>query len=108
MKENGTYYIFYSSCGYADKCYSVGVARSKNFIGPYEKHPTPILFTRPQQTSKSWEGPGHCSVVKTLKGNFAIVYHAWPHGAIGTKRVMLVDHLTFENGWPKVGDGSPT
>lgn len=39
IKENGTYFIFYSSCGYADKCYSVGVARSKSFFGPYEKHP---------------------------------------------------------------------
>lgn len=47
-------------------------------------------------------------MLKTLKGNYAIVYHAWPHGQVGTKRVMLVDRLTFENGWPKVGDGSPT
>lgn len=52
--QNGTYYIFYSSCGYADKCYSVGVARSKSIGGPYEKHPTPILFTRPQMTTQSW------------------------------------------------------
>lgn len=44
--HNGTFYIFYSGCGYANKCYAVGVARSQNFFGPYEKHPTPILQTR--------------------------------------------------------------
>lgn len=78
--ENGEFFVFYSSCGYANKCYSVGVAKSKNFFGPYEKHPTPILHTRDPETDHSWEGPGHCSVVKSLKGNWAIVYHAWPHG----------------------------
>lgn len=93
--ENGMFYIFYSSCGYADDCYSVGVARSRDLLGPYEKYPTPILHTRSSQTANSWEGPGHCSVVKTLKGNYAIVYHAWPHGKVGSKRVLLVDRLVF-------------
>ena len=27
--ENGFYYLFYSACGYANKCYSVSVARAK-------------------------------------------------------------------------------
>jgi len=35
-------------------------------------------------------------------------YHAWPHGAIGTKRVMLLDKITFVGGWPKVGEGYPS
>jgi arabinan endo-1,5-alpha-L-arabinosidase len=67
------------------------------------------LHTRSPETNASWEGPGHCSVIKSLQGNWAIVYHAWPHGEIGkTKRIMLVDKLTFQNGWPVVGDGSPS
>ena len=35
-------------------------------------------------------------------------YHAWPHGKIGTKRLMLADRVTFKNGWPMVNDGSPS
>lgn len=38
-----------------------------------------------------------------------MVYHAWPHGEIGkTKRIILVDPVTFENGWPKVRQGYPS
>jgi hypothetical protein len=37
-----------------------------------------------------------------------MIYHAWPHGAIGTKRVMLLDTVTFAGGWPKVNDGNPS
>jgi hypothetical protein len=37
------------------------------------------------------------------------VYHAWPYGEIGkTKRIMLVDKLIFQNGWPVIGDGYPS
>jgi beta-xylosidase len=46
IEQDGEFFVFYSSCGYANTCYSVGVAKSKNFLGPYEKHPTPILHTR--------------------------------------------------------------
>lgn len=102
------YYLFYSSCGYANKCYSIGVARAKNLLGTYEKHPTPILFTNPNETSKSWEGPGHCSVLKTQTGKWAVVYHAWPHAQIDTKRVMLVDELKWVNNWPQINNGSPS
>jgi len=45
------------------------VARSTNALGPYTKYSNnPILKTRSPQTSKSWEGPGHCSVVKSPSG----------------------------------------
>lgn len=35
INENEYFYLFYSSCGYASLCYSVGVARSKDLLGPY-------------------------------------------------------------------------
>lgn len=92
VKEGEEYYLFYSGCGYANDCYSVGVAKSSNPLGPYTKNPAnPILRTRSPMTNKSWEGPGHCSVVKSPSGQWLMFYHAWPHGAIGTKRVMLLD-----------------
>lgn len=71
------------------------MARSKELLGPYEKYSKPILSVRTPETEKSWYSPGHCSVIRTKSGNFAIIYHAWPHNAIGTKRLMLIDQLTW-------------
>jgi len=32
------------------------------------------------------------------------VYHAWPHNAIGSKRLMLLDKIGWTNDkWPIVG-----
>ena len=53
------------------------------------------------------EGPGHCSVIKGVNGHWAIVYHAWPHNAIGTKRLMLLDEIKWTaDKWPYVGSPS--
>ncbi len=59
-------------------------------------------------TNKSWEGPGHCSVIKSPNNEWLMFYHAWPRGKINTKRVMLLDQVKFVNGWPEVNDGSPS
>lgn len=91
IKEGNYYYLFYSSCAYNNECYSVGVARSTNALGPYEKHPTPILHTRNPKTNQSWLGPGHCSVVRKTNGKWLMIYHAWPRNGLNTKRVMLLD-----------------
>ena len=109
VKHNDKYYLFYSGCGYANDCYAVGVAKADSPLGPYTKHANnPILKTRSPQTAKSWEGPGHCSVVQSPEGRWLMFYHAWPHGAIGTKRLMLLDEVSFKGDWPTVNDGSPS
>jgi beta-xylosidase len=59
-------------------------------------------------SSKSWEGPGHCSVVKSANDKWLMIYHAWPRGGIGTKRLMLLDEVKFVGEWPVVHDGSPS
>lgn len=87
----------------------MGVAKSTNALGPYTKNPNnPILKTRSPMDDKSWEGPGHCSVVKSPMGKWLMFYHAWPHGGVGTKRLMLLDQVSFVGGWAKVHDGSPS
>ena len=91
-EEGGWYYLFYSGCGYNRDCYAVGVARSKSALGPYEKYENnPILKTRIPKTSETWEGPGHCSIIKTKNNKTVAFYHGWPRGKIGTKRLMLLD-----------------
>ena len=62
------YYLFYSGDGFTSIGYSVGVARSKSLLGPYEKHKGTILHTDFNSYVKgentSFVGPGHCSVVE--------------------------------------------
>lgn len=87
----------------------MSVARSKTFLGGYEKYNKTILYTKEPEDTNSLEGPGHCSVVKGVNNNWAIVYHAWPNGAIGTKRLMMLDQVKWTSDkWPFVGSPSET
>jgi beta-xylosidase len=106
VKRSGYYFLFYSGNVY-DQRYRTGVARSTSLLGPYEKHGDPILGINSQ-----WVGPGHGSVVSIGDSDF-FVYHAWlndgsdgPIAASG--RQVLVDRITYADGWPSIGAGSPT
>ncbi len=116
VKYQDVYYLFYSAGGgYLDKTYSVWVARSEKLLGPYEKNDLAVLHTASPESNRSWEGPGHCSVLPvhgSTHDGYAIVYHAWWHGEVGPPfyRVMLTDTLTWRrsNGgvWPEVNNGT--
>ena len=73
IHRNGYYYLFYSGNFFASIYYAVGVARSKDILGPYEKHGGPginesILHTNYNEYSEgkntTFTSPGHCSVVE--------------------------------------------
>ncbi|MCY1046901.1 glycoside hydrolase family 43 protein [Corallococcus sp. bb12-1] len=98
VARGGYYYLFYSGNAYYNSTYAVGVARATSPLGPYTKLGAPILTT-----GGGWVGPGHNSVVTGPRGDTFMVYHAW-NGA-HTARVMLVDAITWPNGWPAVPEG---
>ena len=58
INKDGWYYLFYSANGYCGPSYAVGVARSKEPLGPYEKKGSPI-----RTSDLRFVGPGHCSVI---------------------------------------------
>jgi len=100
IKKGDWYYLFYSAHGYCGPAYAVGVARSKNPLGPYEKKAAPIL-----KTGKSWVGPGHCSVLRDghNPNQYVMIYHAWKDKEVcgNYHRLMLVDYVKWDaNGWP--------
>ena len=102
IKRNDYYYLFYSGHSYCDKTYAVGVARSKNPLGPYEKKGDPIL-----KTAGQWSGPGHCSVIEDHEnaGNFVMIYHAWFKENIcgKNKRLLVANYLKWTiTGWPEM------
>ncbi len=103
---NGWYYLFYSGSGYCGAEYAVGVARSINPLGPYEKKGDPI-----RKSDSRFIGPGHCSVIKTKDNKFAMIYHSWVDGEVCTPegRKLMVDYVSFnEQNWPQVENESIT
>jgi len=115
VKREGRYYMFYSGNVY-DHRYRTGVARATSITGPWEKKGPPILAN-----NASWVGPGHGSVVRVPhvlpnpsgEALDYFVYHAWQNAGNGTAvtakgRMVLVDRITWKDGWPSIGDGTPT
>lgn len=103
---NGSYFLFYSGNGFGSD-YAVGVARAESLLGPYVKHGEPICAQ-----NAIFNNPGHCSVVDTGNGVFAMVYHAYL-GADRSARHMMLDAIQWswteaEGLWPFVAGGSPS
>jgi beta-xylosidase len=99
------YYLFYSGNGYWNK-YAVGIARSKSALGPYKKHPKPVM-----QSSSIFAAPGHCSVVQMPKsGTHVMIYHAYrrPNVGDGHPRFLMVDKVIWKNGWPTIKGRIPS
>jgi arabinan endo-1,5-alpha-L-arabinosidase len=115
--RNGFYYLFYSG----DNCwqsstYAVMVARSKSPTGPFEKmaqvenKPNSIIL----QYSNTWHAPGQNSVISDASGQDWLFYHAvdsknpYLPGTNTHRRPMLMDPITYENGWPQVRGNTPS
>jgi arabinan endo-1,5-alpha-L-arabinosidase len=114
VRRGGYYYLFFSgdNCCGPNIHYAALVARSRNATGPFEVMPVRrgVVLER----SGRWVGPGHNSVVTDAGGTDWIVYHAVdvrqsrtrPEDEVNTRRVMLIDRLVWENGWPRVAGPS--
>jgi arabinan endo-1,5-alpha-L-arabinosidase len=114
IRHGGNYYLFYSgdNCCGPKANYAVMVARSKSATGPFE--------TLEQATGKPhsiilekrghWIAPGHNSIITDAAGQDWIVYHAVDvrrprekaTDELNTRRVMLIDRITWRNGWPVI------
>ncbi len=99
-------YMFYSGNVY-DNRYRTGVARAATMAGPWEKLGPPILGI-----NERWVGPGHGTVLQ-VEGADYFFYHAWTNAGNGTHlqsegRHGLLDRIQWEDGWPRISDGSPS
>lgn len=108
VKHNGFYYLFFASGKYCEDSYAEGVAKSKNFWGPYDKMKVPILSSGIVGNSASnggkLVGPGHASIARNHNDidDFWIVYHA----SVGENcdRYPFINQLEFTQSgkWPYV------
>jgi arabinan endo-1,5-alpha-L-arabinosidase len=103
VEHGGFFYLFYSANFYASAAYAIGVARATAPTGPFTKAAAPILVSK-----GAWAGPGHGSVLQGPSGDWVHVYHSWVAGKTGMApgRQVLVDRITWVNGWPRM-DGGP-
>jgi beta-xylosidase len=106
VKRDGRYFMFYSGNVY-DHRYRTGVARATSLTGPWEKKGAPIL-----ENNAAWGGPGHGSVGRAGALDY-FTYHAWQNAGNGTAvsakgRMVLVDRITWKDGWPSIANGSPS
>ena len=98
-------YLFYSGNAFWSEHYAVGVARAASPLGPFVKKEETVV-----RRDENWLGPGHGSIVRAHDGHDYYVYHAWRRGRVGGKnpRMLLMDRIHWEDGWPRINDGSPS
>jgi arabinan endo-1,5-alpha-L-arabinosidase len=94
------------------------VARSRSATGPFQTlaeatgRPNSAILVRNDQ----WLAPGHNSIITDAAGTDWIAYHAinTQKTAAGNQagsggRVMLIDQLEYQDGWPRVAaNGTPS
>lgn len=121
-KRDGYYYFFGSKnncCDGAASVYQVRVARSENLKGPYLDKDGHDINIRDNgtlliQRNNRFAGPGHNAQIMTDDaGTDWFLYHAIeianPVVSTGAnRRALMLDKLTWNNGWPEIKDGSPS
>jgi arabinan endo-1,5-alpha-L-arabinosidase len=113
IHREGWYYLFFSgdNCCGPKAHYAVMVARSRSATGPFEVMPerNGVML----EASPGWIAPGHNAIVEDEEGGTLILYHAVdadrprsaPEDEVNTRRIMLVDRVSWREGWPVVGGG---
>ena len=120
LKRDDWYYMFYSgdNCCGPKAHYAALVARSRSATGPFE---TLAAATGSKNSAileqrGLWVAPGHNSVAEDDAGNHWLLYHAVdnrrprskPTDDVNTRRIMLIDRLVWQGGWPRLATGGPT
>ena len=121
--KKGDYYYFLGSkgscCEGADSRYHVLAARSEKLLGPYLDRDGRDIRERGHGTlvlegDDQIAGPGHTSDILTdSNGTDWILYHGidTDQGTLGngtSRRMLLLDRLTWEDGWPRIATGHAT
>jgi len=104
VRRNGWFYMFYSGnfCCARECNYMMGVARARKLLGPWEKHPGPILAGNAE-----WKCPGHGTVVQDARGRDWLLYHAMhAKDSVYVGRQAVLDEVKWgADGWPTINEG---
>jgi arabinan endo-1,5-alpha-L-arabinosidase len=120
IRRGGYYYLFYSgdNCCGPKAHYAVMVARSRSATGPFETlaAATGAANSVILERRDIWVAPGHNAIVRDADGEDWMLYHAVdsrrprsrPSDDINTRRVMLLDRIVWNYGWPRVEGNGPS
>ena len=115
--KKGKYYYMFASvgscCEGAKSTYKTVVGRSKDLLGPYvDKEGKPMLengYTVVIEGNEDWAGPGHNAIITKDDSNHEwIIYHGYKRDKADEGRVVLMDRLQWEDGWPMVKGKVPS
>lgn len=96
VERDGIFTLLYSANDYGGDQYVMGAATATDLLGPYTKHPDPILST--DSSDGAYIGPGGQDVVVGPDGTDHLVFHSWY--AEDTYRGMNVVPLEWDGGVP--------
>lgn len=119
LKRNNFYYYFGSTgtcCEGEKSTYRVLVGRSTDFKGPYvDQQGKPLLdnggtlLLQRNAGSSGFVGTGHNGdIITDDAGDTWILYHAFENKPGAKQRKMLLDKITWHNGWPSIEGSQPT
>ena len=121
-KHGGYYYLFASvgsCCEGASSTYKAVVGRSTSLMGDYEaRNNNGTLWSKKMlrnaydvliDRNSRFAGPGHNSeIVTDDEGQDWILYHAYDLTQNESERMLMLDRITWQDGWPVVEGGSPS
>jgi xylan 1,4-beta-xylosidase len=98
VRQGDYFYAFYAAAGCCGAActYGVGIARSKNLLGPWEKYEKNPVLTGDEQ----WKCPGHGTPIEK-DGRHYFMYHAYAaEGTVFTGRQgLLIEYKFTPDGW---------
>ena len=121
-RHGGYYYLIASvgsCCEGANSTYKTVVGRSTSLMGDYEtrnnngslwskkmlKNAYDVLIDR----NSRFVGPGHNSeIITDDEGQDWILYHAYDLTQNESQRMLMIDRIRWEDGWPVVEGGTPS
>src|SRR5699024_1561571 len=121
-KHEDRYYFFGSKgscCEGEQSTYEVLVARAENLLGPYKDKEGRDVSERGNGTliltkGNGFVGPGHASnLIRDKNDREWMLYHAIDpdRGKLSngtSRRMLMLDELIWEDGWPLIKDKKPT
>ncbi len=117
MYKKGNYYYLFCSNGpynYEYKQYQVTVGRSESITGPFVTRDGGRMLDNSLDIvlkgNDAFYCPGHNGeIITDDNGVEWIVYHAYKAGDEAAGRNLMLDKVTWtSDGWPQIGNGSPT
>jgi arabinan endo-1,5-alpha-L-arabinosidase len=117
VHKRGKYYYYFGSAGTccegAGSTYTVVTARSESLFGPYLTKDGKSLADNYYETilqgNSVFAGPGHnAEIVTDDEGNDWLLYHAYMKSNPENGRVLLMDRIVWEEGWPAISNLVPS